>query len=448
MRLDLLDRVHRHRNHDQHRSPAKVERHTDAADQDFRQQADRGQIGGTKDKNAVDHIFQIFLGLLAGADAGNRGVLVLQVLGHIIDLEADVQGVEVGEEDDHRRQEHQVQRLAIAQVCRKPGQDRIGRATRKGADRRRQKQQGRGEDRRDNARRVDLDRQVGRAALINLHADLTAGIKDRDLAQRTFHEDHEGDDRDHHDDHAKDHRGREHARPALLQKADQRMRDFRDDADEDDQADAVADAAGRDLFTQPHQEHRAADQRDHAGGDEEEARRMGQIAALDRHRNAVTLEQGQRDGAIAGVLVKLLAALFAFFAKLHPGAVHRAQKLHDDRGRDIGHDPQREDAHPLDGTAGEQVQHPADPLTRLFHELAQGFAVDAGDRDIGAKPVDHQQANGEEDALAQVRRLAQRSPAEVGRHLLCRRCHVLDLFQSKAPPDRSPVGGAGKLLEM
>ena len=38
----------------------------------------------------------------------------------------------------------------------------------------------------------------------------------------------------------------------------------RDDADEDDQRDAVADAARGDLLAEPHQEHRAADQRDDA----------------------------------------------------------------------------------------------------------------------------------------------------------------------------------------
>ena len=49
----------------------------------------------------------------------------------------------------------------------------------------------------------------------------------------------------------------------------QSRREFGDDPDEDDQRDAVADAARGDLLAQPHQEHRAADQGDHAGGAEE-----------------------------------------------------------------------------------------------------------------------------------------------------------------------------------
>jgi hypothetical protein len=90
--------------------------------------------------------------------------------------------------------------------------------------------------------------------------------------------------------------------------------DFGDDADEDDQRDAVADTACGDLLAQPHQEHRAADQRDDAGCHEESPGVMRQTASLQRHRDAVGLEQGQRHGAIAGVLVQLLAALLAFLA--------------------------------------------------------------------------------------------------------------------------------------
>ena len=53
-----------------------------------------------------------------------------------------------------------------------------------------------------------------------------------------------------------------------------------DDAHEDDERDTVADAAGGDLLAQPHQEHGAADQRDHARDDEEHARIGRQTARL------------------------------------------------------------------------------------------------------------------------------------------------------------------------
>jgi hypothetical protein len=184
-------------------------------------------------------------------------------------------------------------------------------------------------------------------ALIDLHANLAAGIEDADLAQRALHEDDEGDDGDHHDNHAQDHRGRQRAGPALGKELRNGGRNLGHDTDEDDERNAVADAARGDLLAQPHQEHGAADQRDDAGGDEKEARAMRQPAGLDGHGNPVALQDRQRHGPITGVLVQLLAALLTLFAQLLPRAVHRAQKLHDDRGTDIGHDPEGKDAHRL-----------------------------------------------------------------------------------------------------
>ena len=49
------------------------------------------------------------------------------------------------------------------------------------------------------------------------------------------------------------------------------LRQGRDDAGEDDQRDAVADAARGDLLAEPHQEHRAADQGDDGREAEEQA---------------------------------------------------------------------------------------------------------------------------------------------------------------------------------
>ena len=92
-----------------------------------------------------------------------------------------------------------------------------------------------------------------------------------------------------------------------------RMRQVGDDAGEDDQRDAVADAARGDLLAEPHQEHRAADQRDHRR-DAEEPARIGDdaAAALQPDGDAVGLDQRQQHGAVAGVLVDDLAALLAF----------------------------------------------------------------------------------------------------------------------------------------
>ena len=65
---------------------------------------------------------------------------------------------------------------------------------------------------------------------------------------------------------------RQRAGAGQLEQADERRRQSGDDAGEDDERDAVADAALRDLLAEPHQEQRAADERDDGGDAEEPAR--------------------------------------------------------------------------------------------------------------------------------------------------------------------------------
>ena len=93
-------------------------------------------------------------------------------------------------------------------------------------------------------------------------ADLALGILDQQAALRALHEHDEGDHDDRHHDDGEDQAGGERALAAEFEHADQRRRQFGDDAGEDDQRDAVADAARGDLLAEPHQEHGAAGQRD------------------------------------------------------------------------------------------------------------------------------------------------------------------------------------------
>ena len=50
--------------------------------------------------------------------------------------------------------------------------------------------------------------------------------------------------------------------------------------------------------------------------------------------------------------------------------------------------------------------HAADALACLLHEVTKRSAVDTGDGDVRAQPVDDQQAEGEENAVAKVSGLA------------------------------------------
>ena len=79
-------------------------------------------------------------------------------------------------------------------------------------------------------------------------------------------------DRDHHDDDREDEAGRQRALTAEFERAGDRRRQARDDARQDDQRNAVADAARGDLLAEPHQEHGAAGERDDRRDAEEPAR--------------------------------------------------------------------------------------------------------------------------------------------------------------------------------
>ena len=227
-----------------------------------------------------------------------------------------------------------------------------------------------------------------------------------DLAQGAFHEHHRRDNQNHHHQHAQDHRCRDHTRTTLAKELRQSPRNFCYNAGKDDQRDAVADATRSNLLAQPHQEHRPADQRDHTRDHKEHARRMRQTTRLDRLGNAKALEGCQDNRAVTGPLVHLFATLIALFLHLLQRWHHRGQQLNDDRGRNIGHDPQREDAHALNCAAGEHRQHAADALACVIHKVAQRGSVNTWNRHIGAQTIDHQQADGEKNTAPKIGCLA------------------------------------------
>ena len=349
--------------------------------------------------------------------------MLLQLVGRVLRVEHDGR-VEEGEEHDHARVEDHVERLAVAerrQHRARPAGQRggVGEAGECSG----QQQQRRREDRRDDARRVELQRQVRGVALEHAVADLPLGILDQQTALRALEEDDDGDDHDRQHDDRQDQAGRQRAGAAELKRAGDGMRQAGDDAREDDQRDAVADAARGDLLAEPHQEHRAADQRDHRR-DTEEPARIGDdaVAALQAHRDAVGLDQRQQDGAVAGVLVDDLAPLLAFLLQGLERGDDRRHQLHDDRRRDVGHDAQREDRHALHGAAREHVEHAEHAAALLLEGLGESVWVDAGQRDVGAEPIDEQRPEREPDALLQVLRLGEGRKIQVrGKLFGCRR---------------------------
>ncbi len=239
---------------------------------------------------------------------------------------------------------------------------------------------------------------------------------------RQLHEHDEGDDHDRHDHEADDEGGRQRAGAAELERRGERVRQVGDDAGHDDQRDAVADAARGDLLAEPHQKHGAAGQRHRRGQAEEQAgiehRRMGAGPhAFEPDGDPVGLDQRQQHGAVAGILVELaLPALALLFQRLEARG-YRRQQLDDDRGRNIRHDVQGENRHAPERAAREHVEHAENAAGVLREDLIEDGRVDAGDRDVGAKPVHHQRTQREPDAAFELGRLCEGGEVEAGGEL-------------------------------
>ena len=183
----------------------------------------------------------------------------------------------------------------------------------------------------------------------------------------------------------------------------------------DDQRDAVADAARGDLLAEPHQENRAAGQRDNgrqakcqAGRDDNVPHCSSPMAMR------IGLHGGEHHRAVARVLVDLLASGLAFLLQLFEGGRNRRHQLNDDGGGDVGHDAECEDRHAPNRAAGQHVED-IEQAALLLLDLTRKFRrIDPRHRDIGPEPRDDQGHHREQDALLKLRRLRQGREIEIG----------------------------------
>ena len=263
-------------------------------------------------------------------------------------------------------------------------------------------------------------------ALEHAVADLAFRILDQKAPLRALHEHDEGDDGDRHHQHDQDQAGRERALPAELERAGDGRRKLCNDARHDDQRGAVADTALGDLLAEPHQEHCPAGERDDGGEPEEDAWVGDDVrCAFKPDGDAVGLECGQYHGQIARVLVDGLAPLLALLLESFERRRHRRHQLNDDRGRDIRHDVQRKDRHAVNAAAGEHVEHPQNTAGLGIEDLIPGVRIDAGQRDVGAEPIDEQRAERKPDALLEFFGFGKRAEIEIGCELFRCRDHIL-----------------------
>jgi len=129
---------------------------------------------------------------------------------------------------------------------------------------------------------------------IDAVADLALGVVDEDLALAALDEAHEGGNHDH-GNRDKQRDQRMHGASAhQLERTGDRARQAGGDAGEDDDRDAVAQAALRDLLAQPHKEHGAGYQGGDGGDAEHQAGVEHQTRLrLERTEIPVALEQAR-----------------------------------------------------------------------------------------------------------------------------------------------------------
>jgi hypothetical protein len=132
---------------------------------------------------------------------------------------------------------------------------------------------------------------------------------------------------------------------------------------------------------------------------------LEQVARAGQGDDAGGLQHGQAERQVAGVLGDLrLAGLALLLEGLQPRD-HHDEQLQDDRGRDVRHDPEREDRQLEQRPAGEQVDQAVDAgVAHVIEARLHVGDVDAGGRHLGTEPEDRDDEEDEQQLAPQVRR--------------------------------------------
>ena len=159
-----------------------------------------------------------------------------------------------------------------------------------------------------------------------------------------------------------------------------------------------------------------------------EARR-GRV--VEQEDEAGGLQQREDDGHVAGPLVDLLGPGLPLLLPLLELGDHDRHQLHDDRARDVGHDPEREDRQARSAPPENRLMMLRNPPAACL-ELLQDPDVDHRDRHVGAQPEDRDDEQREEDLRAKIG-----DPERVQERLEHGRLRVAQLRTSAVPPAAS-----------
>ena len=239
---------------------------------------------------------------------------------------------------------------------------------------------------RNHTRHVHLQRQMAGLRCKHLAALLALGVMHRDATLATLDEHHERDDR--HGQQADADQGEDVdvTLTGRLERLTDGARQACNDTSEDQHRDAVADTAFGDLLAQPHHEHGTS----HEGGDshEVEAEVVGEATPAQANGHADGLDQCQDYSTVAGVLADLATPRLTLFLQLLQLRADSGHELHDDRCRDVRHDPQCKDTHALQRAAGKHVEEAKNGPLVLPEQCRQAIGVDARNWDVRADPID------------------------------------------------------------
>jgi hypothetical protein len=111
------------------------------------------------------------------------------------------------------------------------------------------------------------------------------------------------------------------------------------------------------------------------------------------------LKRRENHGEVPRVLVHNLAALLALFFESLERRRNGRHQLNDDGRRDIRHDVQCKDRHPVDAAAGKHVEHAENAAGLGIEDLFPGVGIDSRERDVSSEAINQQRADGEPDSL-------------------------------------------------
>src|SRR5690606_543542 len=454
LRLDLLHRLQRHAHHDEQGDAREGDLEVPDGCSDRRQDRDGRQEERSGQRDPVEDVGQVPLGLAAGADAGDEAALTLDDLSLLLGIELD-RRVEVGEEDDQGEQHDDVPPghagLTRPEVLVDPTEDRLEPWCLErdgGHDQGRDEKHRRGEDHGDDAGDIDLERDVGGLATQDSPPPDPLGELDGDAPLSLVDVD---DRHDHHQEHDRDHDERDQTLdvageaphgPGLGPELAEHEWELADSRDEDQQRHPVADAALGDQLSDPQHYRRAGG---HGGDDQRNtARRVvrdqvdvpGEQTRVEHVGEAGRLDEREDDRQVPGPLGDHLPARLTLFLERLETRDDHGEQLHDDRRGDVGDDSQREHRELLQGATREQVEQTVDATGRL-KALPQphGLEVDARDRDGGAEAVHGEHGKREQDLGPEVR-----DPE----HVAVDGEHYLELLPHSWGSTRAERGGGGR----